>query len=95
MDGDPAVKRSHHRLPDDQPRKVIPYATEDERLKARRKASREAKQRAKDRRKNDHAAHMAATEAWVEQLINSGTGPAYRRAMMLDILKRNQPCPNP
>lgn len=87
------MKRSHHRLPDDAPRKVIPYATEDERLKARRKASREAKQRAKDRRRNDLAAHKAATEAWVEQLINSGTGPAYRRALMLDILQRNKTCP--
>ncbi len=44
-------------------------------------------------RKQRRVEQKAALEGWVEQLINSGTGPAYRRVLMLDILKRNQPCP--
>lgn len=66
-----------------------PYATEEERLEARRTAFRESKRRKAARAKE----RKSAMEAWVEQLINSGTGPAYRRALMLDILQRNKTCP--
>jgi hypothetical protein len=68
-----------------------PYATEAERLEARRKTWRESK----ERKAKQTQERKAAAEAWVEQLINSGTGPAYRRALMLDILKRNPTCTIP
>ena len=66
--------------------RTLPDTPEVER---RRKAYRESKARKAQERKD----RKAAAEAWVEQLINSGTGPAYRRALMLDILQRNKTCP--
>lgn len=62
------------------------YATEAERIEARRQTYRESKARKKaerDRRK-------ALAEEWVTQLINQGTGPATRRVLMLEILERRK-----
>jgi len=76
--------QSHKRLPDDAVRKVVPCAAEAERIEARRAASREAKRRKAMNAKDRHASVVA----WVEQLIQSGTGPATRRVLMLDILQK-------
>lgn len=68
--------------------RTLPDTPENER---RRATFRESKRRKAEER----AQRKAAAEAWVEQLINSGTGPAYRRAMMLDILARKGQQVNP
>lgn len=63
-----------------------PYATEADRIEARRKLSRESKRRKTAERNRP----KSAAEAWVEQLINQGTGPATRRVLMLEILERGK-----
>jgi hypothetical protein len=63
-----------------------PYATEAERIEARRKSYRESKAR----KAAERNARRTAAEEWVTQLINRGTGPATRRVLMLEILDRRK-----
>lgn len=62
------------------------YATEAERIEARRKSYRESKARKTAERNHQRS----AAEEWVTQLINQGIGPATRRVLMLDILERQK-----
>ncbi len=62
------------------------YPTEAERTEARRKTYRESKQRkAEERRRNN-----SAVESYVSLLITSGNGPAWRRDLMIDILRKRR-----
>lgn len=63
-----------------------PYATEAERLEARRKSFRESKARKTAERNR----RKTAVEDWVTALISQGTGPATRRVLMLEILERGK-----
>ena len=76
------MKRSHHRLPDDQPRKVVPYSTEEERLEARRKSSLASKER-KAQEKADRTANI---EIFLRRM--EGTGCPERRQRLLEIAER-------
>ena len=63
-----------------------PYATESDRLEARRKTYRESKQRKAEERKRT----KSAIESYVTLLITSGNGPAWRRDLMIDILNKRE-----
>jgi len=62
------------------------YPTEAERTEARRKTYRESKQRKAEERKRTNS----AIESYVSLLITSGNAPAWRREMMLDILRKQR-----
>jgi len=62
------------------------YPTEAERAEARRKTYRESKQRKVEERRRTNS----AIESYVCLLITSGNGPAWRREMMLDILRKQR-----
>ncbi len=61
----------------------LAYPTEAERLEARRRTYRESKQRKTEERRRNNS----AIESYVSLLITSGNGPAWRRDLMIDILK--------
>ena len=63
-----------------------PYATEAERLEARRRTYRESKQRKAEERRRANS----ALESYVSLLITSGRGPAWRRDLMIDILRKQR-----
>ncbi len=60
------------------------YPTESERIEARRRTYRESKQRKAEERRRT----KSAIESYVSMLITSGNGPAWRRDLMLDILRK-------
>lgn len=63
-----------------------PYATEAERLEARRKTYRESKQRKAEAKRRE----KSAIEDYVRLLISSGNGPAWRRELMIQILRKQR-----
>ena len=63
-----------------------PYATESERLEARRRTYRESKQRKAEERRRANS----ALESYVSLLITSGRGPAWRRDLMIEILRNGR-----
>jgi hypothetical protein len=76
------VRRNHHKLPDDVPRKVVVYATEEERLEAKRIASRESKRR----KAEEKAKRTSALEDFFKRI--EGTGSPERRQKLLEIAER-------
>jgi len=64
----------------------LAYPTESERIEARRRTYRESKQRKAEERRRT----TSAIEAYVSLLITSGNGPAWRRDLMIDILRKQR-----